>query len=219
MFLGNIALAFAAKRAAPNASLGALILAALLPDLIRTALLIPGIERVSFDSGGTAMSPIGFVSCPYSHSLLLVLVWAGLAAAVHQMRTRYRAGSIAVAALVVANWGLDWVVHVPDLPLLPGIGPKVGLGLGNVPSAAIPLEAALFFVGLMLYLDQTRPVRWPGRFGLLGMIAFACFLFVGASSGIAPSGRRVLVATSLATFACVPWGAWVDRSRRIPRWT
>ncbi|HEX7079171.1 MAG TPA: hypothetical protein VF363_12180 [Candidatus Eisenbacteria bacterium] len=217
MLLGQIALAFAAKRAAPKASLGALILAALLPDLLCTVLVLAGVERVRIGAGGTAMLPIAFVWWPVSHSLLMVLVWGALAAAIYRWRTGYRIGSLVVFALVASHWLLELLSHRSDLPLAPGLDTRVGIGLGDVPAAMIALEAALFFVGVALYLDQTRPIRWAGRFGLLAMIAFAAIVFLAAMSGIAPRGPRELIAVSLVTWAFVPWGAWVDRYRVVPR--
>lgn len=220
MFLGHLALAFAAKRAAPRTSLGTLIFAALLPDVIWIALVFAGVERMRIPVGAgpaAAAAAIGVVSWPWSHSLLMVLLWATAAAAIHRARTGYRAGTLAVFALVASHWILEALTHRSDLPIAPGLSARVGAGLGAIPAAMIALHAAVFFVGLALYLDLTRPVRWEGRFGLLAMVAFACFLFLGSTSGAAPPGPRVLIATTMVTWAFIPWGGWVDRFRRIPR--
>lgn len=51
MFLGHYAVAFAAKKAAPETSLGSLILAAQFLDLLWPLLLLLGIEHVRIDPG------------------------------------------------------------------------------------------------------------------------------------------------------------------------
>ena len=71
MFLGHFAIALAAKRAAPHTSLGILVAAAELPDLIWPPLVLAGIEQVKIEPGNTAFTPLAFVSYPWSHSLAM----------------------------------------------------------------------------------------------------------------------------------------------------
>ena len=75
MFIGHFALGLAAKRAAPRVSLGVLFAAAQLADLLWPFFLAVGLEQVRIDPGNTALTPLDFVSYPYSHSLLLLVVW------------------------------------------------------------------------------------------------------------------------------------------------
>ena len=69
MFIGHFAVGIAAKRAAPVVSLGTLFLACQFADLLWPILLLIGIEEVRIQPGVTAMTPLDFVSYPYSHSL------------------------------------------------------------------------------------------------------------------------------------------------------
>jgi hypothetical protein len=69
MFIGHFAVGFASKRLAPRASLGLLLAAPLLPDLLWPIFLFAGWEQVRIDPGNTAFTPLDFVSYPYSHSL------------------------------------------------------------------------------------------------------------------------------------------------------
>ena len=64
MFLGHIAVGFAAKRAAPRASLGALMTAPVLLDLLWPLGLILGIEKVRIAPGDTAFTPLDFTHRP-----------------------------------------------------------------------------------------------------------------------------------------------------------
>ena len=78
MFLGHYGVAFAAKRVTPRTSLGALTFAAQFLDELWPILLLLGIEQVRIVPGLMTMSPLEFVYYPYSHSLLMAVVWGGL---------------------------------------------------------------------------------------------------------------------------------------------
>src|SRR3954447_26978834 len=126
MFLGHFAVALAAKRAAPRTSLGTLVLAAQLLDILWPVLLLAGVERVEIRPGDTAFTPLHFEHYPVSHSLATSIDWAGVFGTAYYAITRYRRGAVVIAALVVSHWALDWITHRPDLPLWPG-GPLEGL--------------------------------------------------------------------------------------------
>src|SRR5262245_25636207 len=83
MFIGHYAVAFGAKRVVPRVSLGTLFLCAQLADLIWPTLVLLGVERVEVRPGATAMTPLDFVSYPYSHSLLALAAWGALIGLAH----------------------------------------------------------------------------------------------------------------------------------------
>src|SRR5262245_54709012 len=114
MFIGHFALGFAAKRAAPGVPLPVLFIAAQFADILWPILVAVGVEVVRIDPGNTAMSPLEFVSYPYSHSLLLLLVWGALLGFTH------RKAFWVLMGLVVSHWLLDFATHRPDMPLYPG---------------------------------------------------------------------------------------------------
>ena len=101
MFLGHFGLAFAAKKIAPRPSLGTLILAAQLVDVIWPLLLLIGIERVKIVPGITPVTPLDFVYFPYTHSLVADIVWAALFAGGYWLWRRDNRGAAWIAALVV----------------------------------------------------------------------------------------------------------------------
>ena len=76
MFVGHLAVGFAGKRFAPRTSLGTLLIAAQLPDILWSIFLIAGIEHARIVPGITAASPLDLYDFPISHSLLLDFVWA-----------------------------------------------------------------------------------------------------------------------------------------------
>ncbi len=216
MFIGHFAVGFAAKRFAPRASLGWLLAAPLFLDLVWPLFVLAGLEVVRIDPGNTAFTPLDFVSYPWSHSLLMTLVWAGLLAGLYQWKVGYRPGTIAIAVGVVSHWLLDFVSHRPDMPLAPGVDTKVGLGLWNNVYATVGVELGLFAIGVALYLQATRPVARPGSVGLWAFLALLGFLYAGAVHGDPPPNLSVLVVSALSAWLAVWWAAGIDRNR-VPR--
>jgi hypothetical protein len=136
MFVGHFGVALAAKRLAPRASLAVLILAAQLADVMWPVLVALGIEQVRINPGNTAFTPLDFVAYPYSHSLLLLVVWGLVLGVLTRAHVGGRAAIPLIAGVVVSHWVLDWITHRPDMPLFPG-GPRLGLGLWN----SVPVDA------------------------------------------------------------------------------
>ncbi len=212
MFLGHYAVAFGAKRAAPRASLGILVLAAEWLDEIWPIFLLLGWERVRIVPGLMAASPMDFEHYPISHSLLTVLGWGALLGLAYYGVRRYGRGAWLVALAVVSHWVLDLVVHRPDLPLWPG-GPKVGFGLWNSVPATVAVELALLALGVTLYLRATRARDRIGSWGAWAMVAILLAIYVASSFGPPPTDVRSLAVASLTLWIFVPWGWWVDRHR------
>jgi LexA-binding, inner membrane-associated putative hydrolase len=212
MFIGHFAVAFAAKPLAPRTSLGTLVLAAQLLDLIWPVLVLVGIETVRIEPQANPFLRLRFVHYPWTHSLLLAFAWAVAFALLYGGLTGYRRGALTGAALVFSHWVLDWVTHRPDLPLAPGLETRIGLGLWNWPAATIAVEAAMFAVGVALY---TRSTAARNRAGSLGFWSFVALLLVGyaASMGSPPPSATALASGALAMWLFVAWATWFDRNR------
>jgi hypothetical protein len=207
MFIGHFALGFAAKRAAPRVSLAILFAAAQLADLLWPILVALGIEQVRIDPGNTAMTPLDFVSYPYSHSLALLIVWGVVLAALVR-----RAFAI-VFALVVSHWFLDWMTHRPDMPLYPG-GPKLGLGMWNSVAATVLVEIAMFAAGVWIYLRATRARDREGRWSLIVFVLFLLAIYAGnILSGAPPSVTAIWIAGLAGGAILLLWSARIDRHR------
>ena len=155
MFIGHFAVGFASKRLAPQTSLGTLIAAAVMLDLLWPVFVLLGWEQVRIEPGNTAFTPLNFISYPISHSLLAAIGWATLFALLYYAVKRYRAGAVLIWIGVVSHWLLDFVVHRPDLPLYPG-GPRLGLGLWNSILATVIVEGLMYAAGVWIYLRVTE---------------------------------------------------------------
>lgn len=217
MFLSHYAVALAAKRAAPRASLGTLFFAASFLDLIWPPLLLLGIERVEIAPGATAFTPLDFVHYPISHSLLTVVGWSVLIGGAYFALRRDARAALIVAALVASHWFLDAIAHRPDLPLAPGAGARVGLGLWNVPWATIALELLLFGAGVWLYLGMTRPLDATGRWAFHSLAAVLVLIFLSNAFGSPPPNPQAVAFVTLGIWLFVPWAHWADRHRRARR--
>jgi hypothetical protein len=214
MVIGHYAVGMAAKRLAPRTSLGTLFAAAALLDLIWPVLVLAGIEVVAITPGATVVNPLTFISYPWSHSLVMSIAWGILFGTVYLLLRRYLAGAIVVALLVVSHWLLDFVVHVPDLPLVPGNSPRFGLGLWNSLPASLAVELGLFALGLWIYARTTKARDLAGQWGLIGMALFLLLIFAAATFGPPPPNTTVIAASDLSQWLIVGLAAWVDRHRR-----
>jgi membrane-bound metal-dependent hydrolase YbcI (DUF457 family) len=212
VFIGHFALGFAAKRAAPRASLAVLFGAAQFADLLWPVLLAFGVEQVRIDPGNTAFTPLDFVSYPYSHSLLMLGVWGALFALVFRAPSRPRR-ALLLAALVVSHWVLDFVTHRPDMPLYPG-GSKVGLGLWNSVPLTIAVEVPMFVLGLWIYCRATKPRDARGRWGFGALAAALVAIYIANIVSPPPSTIPALAVSVLVGFVVlVAWSWWADRHR------
>lgn len=213
MFVGHFAVALGAKRAAPALSLGALVAAAQLADLLWPVLVLTGVERVAVRPGATVVTPLDFLSYPWSHSLLALVVWGALAAvAAWRLAGSGRRAAVVVAAVVASHWLLDWITHRPDLPLVPG-GARYGLELWSSRPGTMLVEGALFALGTVLYARSTTPRDRTGRWALVGFVAFLALVWVANLFGPPPPSSEAVAWTALSMWLLVAWAAWLDRHR------
>lgn len=217
MFIGHYALAFGAKRYVPTVSLGTLFLACQFADLLWPTLVVLGIERVEVDPGNTAITPLNFVSYPYSHSMVALVIWAALFALAYRTIKGWRPEAIAaVATLVFSHYVLDFITHRPDLPITLSGSRRVGLGLWNSPMATLAFEVTLFAVGTALYVLVTRARDRAGRIGLWGLIAFLSAIYFAAIFGPPPPNASAVAMAGHLSWLFIAWAYWVDR-HRAPR--
>lgn len=212
MVVGHYGVALAAKRAAPRVSLGVLILAAQLVDLVWPVLLLVGVERVSITPGDNPYLQLSFDYYPWTHSLLMGVVWGVVLGVVYGALRKDWSGAMIVGLVVPSHWVLDWVTHLPDLPLYPG-GPRVGLGLWRSPSATMAVEALVFLVGLAIYARTTRAVDRTGRWAFWTLVALMAVVYVGNTVTPPPPDVNALAWSALAGWLLPLLGWWVDRHR------
>jgi hypothetical protein len=214
VFIAHFGVALAAKRVAPGPSLGTTVLAAQWADGLWPVLALLGVEQVRVVPGITTVTPLDFVSYPYSHSLVADIGWAALFAVVYGTFRRDWRGATWLAVLVLSHWLLDVVAHRPDMPTWPG-GPKLGLGLWNSLPATLIVEFALFAGGAWLYARATTPRDARGNFLFWAFVLVLAIIYVASVFGPPPPSVTALAVTGVLGWLFVAWGYWIDRHRAL----
>ena len=158
------------------------------------------------------MTPLLFVSYPYTHSLVASVLWGALVAALYFVLRRDCVGALWLGALVLSHWVLDFVAHRPDMPLWPG-APLVGLGLWNSVPWTLIVEFSLFVVGVGLYVSVTRPRDRIGAYALWAFVATLAALYLSSVFGPPPPSAQALAMVGIASWLLVAWSYWIDRHR------
>ncbi|HEY7912459.1 MAG TPA: hypothetical protein VIG62_11165 [Blastocatellia bacterium] len=213
MFIGHYAVGLAAKRVAPRASLGALIAAPLLLDLVWPLFILMEWEEVRIEPNFTAFTPLKFIYYPYSHSLMAAIGWAFLFSFVYWGFSRYSAGAFMIWVGVISHWFMDALVHAPDLPIYPGSETRVGFGLWNSVTWTLIVEGLIFAWGLWQYLKTTRARDRIGRFAFWSLVLLIVAAYGANFAGPPPEDETTLALFALAAWITPFWAAWADRHR------
>jgi hypothetical protein len=214
VFIGHFAVGFAAKRWAPRTNLGLLLLAPLLLDVLWPVFVLAGIERFEITPSDNPFLTLTFTQYPWSHSLLLALLWALLLGALY----RALGGTTRIALLlglgVLSHWVLDWITHRPDLPLWPG-GPLTGLGLWRSVPGTVAVESVLLLLGALLYFRASRARDAVGKLGPWLYFALLYGLYLLSLVGPPPpaGAHRMVAAVGLLAVLLLPLAGWIDRHR------
>lgn len=214
MFIGHFAIAFAAKKYAPQVSLGVLFLACQLADLIWPNLVLLGIEKLAIAPGITAMTPLDFIHYPYSHSLIALLLWAVVFAGLYSLLTKLgRRTAMVIGLLVLSHWLLDVITHRPDMPVLLDDSYRMGFGLWNYPAIATCVELLLFITGVWLYANCTTALNRKGSIGFWLLVLFLLAVYAGNVFAPPPPSTMAVAWSAQALWILVAWGFWVDSNR------
>ena len=212
MFIGHAALALAAKPLVPRVSLALLLAATYWLDMVWPVFLLTGIEQVRIDPGNTAVTPLDFVHYPWSHSLAAALAWSalfGLACLGAGKRA-----ALLLALLVFSHWVLDVITHRADMPLWPGSGTLLGLGLWNSIPATIAIECVMFALGVWIYARSAPSRDRIGTFAFWGLVVFLAILYFANIFGPPPPSVMIIAIAGIAGAALFTvWAWWADRHR------
>jgi hypothetical protein len=154
--LAHVGVGLAAKRFTPNVPVGVLILIAYVIDIIWGVFFAAGIEHF----GATTTNP-------WSHGLLMAVVWSGVATLIALRCCRNRRTSVIIGLLVFSHWVVDFISHPmtavfpgdAGLPLFFEGSPTVGLGVWSTQLGVNIGEYGTLIVGLMIYLWTRRQLQ------------------------------------------------------------
>ncbi|KIC90939.1 metal-dependent hydrolase [Flavihumibacter sp. ZG627] len=214
MFIGHFAAAFAAKKIESKPGLGTYFLAAQWLDLIWPLLLLTGLEKVELATNPNSPIPLSFTHYPISHSLLAVAGWALLFAVVSYLFNKNLKVAVLLAALVISHWVLDWFVHIPDLPLIPGSDYKTGLGLWHQKWLVLSIELIFFGVGVLLYTRASRAINKTGAIAFYSLVIFLVLVHLLNIFGPPPTDVQPIAIVGLSQWLLVAWAYWADRNRK-----
>jgi len=213
MFLGHFALGFAAKTIKPQASLGVYFLAVQFVDLLWPTLLLVGLETVAIAPGITEMTPLDFISYPYTHSLVMAFVWSGMFFAWTYIFRTDATLALLVGLCVGSHWLLDFLTHRPDLPLTFTEATKVGLGLWNNKWATVMVEVAMYASTVAMYMQATKPIDKIGSIGLWSLVIFLALIHTVNIFGPPPPDVKAIAWGGHLQWLFVGWAYWVDAHR------
>ena len=207
MFVGHYAAALAAKAAEPRAPLWAYAGACQLLDIGWSGLVMGGVEKLRIDPS-LAGSDLDLYYMPFTHSLpgSLAISLAAALSARALMRLPWRA-AVLIGLTVFSHWLLDLLAHRPDLELFPG-GPKVGLGLWNLPGPELALEMGLVAVAAGAWTFRRHAEGrslWPA----LGFLSALTVLQVVDEMGGGGSQPQAMALTALAAYLVATALAWL----------
>ena len=214
MFVGHLSLALAAKRWEPNVNLGWFMAGATALDLVWPFFVLAGVEKVSIAPGATEFTPLIFESYPWSHSLAMTFVWGLLLVGLARIAKVSAAAWTLLAALVLSHWALDAISHAPDMPLWPGNGPKLGLGLWNSIPLTFAVEGAMWIAGIFFYMQSLaqrnrRPGWWFWSFVIVCTVMFASLPYTAPPPSVQAIGLGGLIG-----WIVLPWTWFADRRHR-----
>lgn len=194
MYLGHFAVGLAAKPVAPKVSLGVLLVATQVIDILF------GVFRLF------RVDPLG--SSPWDHGLVMSLVWSLLAFGVYFAFSRDIRAGILVGVLVLSHWIGDFISWKEALPIAFADSPRLGLGLYSSISIGIVGELGLFGAALAYYLLKTKA---NDRIGKWTPWLLAVYLLALIPTTLLP-GKLIIIA-ALGMALVLPFGMWIDRHR------
>jgi hypothetical protein len=213
MLAGHFAVAFAGKRIEPELSLGTLVVAAMLPDILWPVFSVAGVEYVA---GSPVIAENNLLDISFSHSLLMVAIWGSLFTALYFLWRRLRARPYSARALLVifltvlSHWILDAVAH--KHALAPGAKIYVGLMLWSSFPATLIVEGGLWVFAIILYIRATRPRSRPGAYAFWPAVALLTLIWITNIRRGAPPPDAVI--GSLIFFLVITaWAYWIDHLR------
>lgn len=222
MLAGHVGVALAVARVEPRVNAGTFVSAALLLDLVLWFFILAGWEQVVIPPDFPLHHQPRF-TFPYSHSLVGAVVWSVLGGVAGAFASRLPSGrrlraAVLLGAVVFTHWGLDVLVHRPELPLAGAGSTPFGFGLWDRPPIGLALEAGCVLIGVIAFSVRSA---LPGtRVAAVGLLALTLLAFTVAGMSIAmppPTGREMAGSSLVLLLLVVGAVAWLDMARSQPR--
>jgi hypothetical protein len=217
MFAGHLGAGLIIKRFNPTINLGIIFLAVLFLDLVLWIFVLAGLERPVIPPEFRQRHYLTFFF-PYSHGLLSSLIWSGLAGltcyGLQNFRGAEKRHSSKIIALgIFSHFVLDYLVHIPEMPLLGPTSYHMGLGLWRHLPLALGLEASIALVGTWLFMRSSYLSPWHNRWLAILMILVTSSTVAGQWLQTSRPQSAHLAISSLVGISIVGLaGFWIDRN-------
>jgi len=200
MYMGHFAFGLAAKPAAPKVSLGILMVAPQMLDILYAIFLLLGVNQLGETN-------------PWDHGLVMAGIWSFTAFAISFFYYSDLRSGIVIGLLVLSHWICDFISWDHILPLAFYDSPKVGLGLYNSITVMLFVDFGLYGVALTYYLLRTKANDHKGKWAPWLLVAYLIALI----PLIMLPGKLIIIAAMGITLV-IPFGWWMDKHRSvIPR--
>lgn len=209
MFIGHYGVSFAIKKKKPQIPLWLLFVAVQFVDILFFLFVLLGIEDLRIVPGFTVYNPYDLYKMPYTHSLLGNFVWAiafGAGTAFLYRKTpkiNSKQWALWLGLAVFSHFLLDFPMHTPDLPLMPGSDIKFGLGLWNYLYPSLAAEILVFGAGLLWFGVSRKPMKF---WIFIGACSF--FIFLAPFMPIPQSTTECAVSALFAYALLAGMAAW-----------
>jgi len=157
--IAHVGVGFAAKRIAPDISVIYLIIAAELIEIVFFVFVAAGVETMPLPD----KSPF----TPYSHSVIMGIIWSVVATLVTFLISKNKKASIVIGLLVLSHTVLD-IIASPKLAFYPTDTKmpvffdnsfSIGLGLWKNKTVAFIGEFGILIAGLIIYILTIRKLK------------------------------------------------------------
>ena len=176
-----------------------------------------GIEQVRIAPGITASTPLEFISYPYSHSLLTLILWGAVFG--WRWHALHCADAIAPIARCVRRHARCWSSATgcstssrtfPTCRCIPADRSSAWDCGIHVP-ATLAVEIVMFAIGVWIYARATRARDAIGKWAFVGVTAFLFVGFVINANGTPPPSVTALWLMAIVLGGCTLWLRMVGR--------
>lgn len=204
MITGHFAAGLALKPQTNTVPLWALFFATQFTDVFGMIFVILGWEYMEPMPGISAINSMEMY-LPYTHSLIMTPVWMLIGALLYKavVRSASKRDMMIIALGVASHWLLDFISHVPDLPIFIACEPVVGLGLWNSVIATKAVETLLLAIGILIFwrAGSVKSLTNKVAFGILAV--FLLVLAVASDKVGLPENGHDKAVTALVLFVAV----------------
>lgn len=212
MFIGHIGVALALKKADKEINIAWLIGASLFLDIMLWLFVFFEIEQVYAPANFATERFLRF-NFPYSHSLLASVIWSAFIFTITWLISHKKRTAWILAIAVFIHFILDWIVHVPELPLAGASSLKIGLGLWHHVLTAFFLEVVLLIAGMVIYFYASPAKNFAKRISLFFvMLLITVLAYMKQMRSPTPQyGNQVAVTSEVFILLIIILTYWLDR--------